>query len=136
MQPDPNENMQPALACNLGAIDPAHRDEHVKTAEHVFASVLETKELFGGYAIRLPLETPMLLKAAAWIANERLCCPFFSFTLVVSGQLWLEISGPEQAKDELINMANSLRATGALPNREAWIAAHMPPADAPDTDSG
>ena len=115
---------QSALACNLGAIDRAERDEHVARAERVFAKVIETKELPTGYAFRLPLDTPMLIEVARWIANERLCCPFFTFTLVVNAQLWIELTGAEAAKEELIALAKSIGATGTVPDKEAWIEAH------------
>lgn len=115
---------QSALACNLGAIATGERDEHIARAERVFAKVIETQELPTGYAFRLPLDTPTLIEVAQWIANERLCCPFFTFTLVVNAQLWIELTGAEAAKEELIAMAKSIGATGSVPDKEAWIAAH------------
>lgn len=123
-QPD----QHPVLACNLGAIATDERDEHVKRAERVFTAVIDNRELPTGYAFRLPLETAMLNEVAQWIANERLCCPFFTFTLVVSDQLWLELTGAEAAKEELIAMAKSIGATGTVPDRDEWVAAHTKPA--------
>jgi hypothetical protein len=112
------------LACNLGAIPKDERDIHVNRAEQLFARVIESKELPTGYAFRLPLDTQTLFDAAQWIANERLCCSFFTFTVVVNDQLWLELTGAESAKEELIAMARSIGATGTVPDKETWIAAH------------
>jgi hypothetical protein len=49
----------------------------------------------------LPNETGLLRKAVDFIANERLCCPFFGFTLEIEpegGALWLRLIGPEGIK--------------------------------------
>ena len=121
---DSQTDGMPVLACNLGAIATDERDVHVERAKRLFASALESKELPTGYAFRLPLNTATLIEAAKWIANERLCCPFFTFTLVANEQLWLELTGAEEAKTELIAMAQSIGATGTIPNEREWIAAH------------
>ena len=57
------------------------------------ATIQDVKELADGYGFRLPLQTPMILKATQYITNERLCCSFFTFRLVVGEQLWLELTG-------------------------------------------
>jgi hypothetical protein len=100
MSNNPQEQPEVLIACNPGAIDPAHRDSHVAVAQSIFNRevILEIKELPNGYAFRLPLETPMLYKTVEWIANERLCCPFFTFTLVVGDQLWLELTGTPEVR--------------------------------------
>jgi len=128
MQNSHQTDEQLVLACNLGAIAAEERDAHVKLAERVFAAVIESKELQTGYAFQLPLETARLTEVAQWVANERLCCPFFTFTVVVNDQLWLELTGAEAAKDELIAMAKSISTTGTVPNRDTWVAAHTNPA--------
>jgi hypothetical protein len=41
------------------------------------------------------------MKAAEFIANERLCCPFFGFAVEVGpegGALWLRLTGREGIK--------------------------------------
>ena len=109
-------NNQQDLACNLGAIDPAQRETHEATSDHVFASVLEIKESAEGYAFRLPSDTPMLYKAVEFVANERLCCPFFTFNLrVADGQVWLELSGTPEVKDIIeAGIVTPIRETGAF----------------------
>ena len=61
----------------------------------------------------------MLHKTVKWITNERLCCPFFTFTLIVGEQLRVELSGTAQVK-ELIKMeVLPMIASGNFPTMEA-----------------
>ena len=97
---DHGENA-PAFACDLTALSAEERKLHAATTEEVFAAVQEVRELSDGYALRLPGESATLLKAAAFIANERLCCPFFTFALEVEpegGPLWLRLTGGDGIK--------------------------------------
>lgn len=90
----------PAPACDLSAIEPRQREAHQALAERLFTEALEAREeLPAGYAFRFPAES--YADVAAFIANERLCCPFFTFTLEVTadqGPIWLRITGDEAAK--------------------------------------
>jgi hypothetical protein len=93
-----------SLACDLNAIAPEERAHHIETAAQVFGSALETRELPDGYAWRLPAESAVLRAASAYIANERLCCPFFRFTLELephSAALWLRLTGEDGVKEVL-----------------------------------
>ncbi|MEZ4666451.1 MAG: hypothetical protein R3E39_00790 [Anaerolineae bacterium] len=96
-----NASLEQVIACNPAAIDPANRPDHEVTAKEIFSrvTILEVKEMANGYGFRLPLETSMLHKVTAFVANERLCCPFFTFTLVIGEQFWLELSGTQEVKD-------------------------------------
>src|SRR5690349_568231 len=100
MSNNERERAEAVIACHLGAIDPADLDAHVALAQAVFSpsTVLGIKEVAQGYAFRLPLSTAMLQKTIDFIANERLCCPFFTFTLVVGEAVWLELSGSDEVK--------------------------------------
>lgn len=92
---------QTPIACDLSAIDSAERERHTLTAQELFAAVVEVKELADGYAFRLPVDHLMLRSAADWIANERLCCPFFNFSLDIEAEskaLWLSLTGSEDVK--------------------------------------
>jgi hypothetical protein len=90
----------PIIACDLTAINAADRDQHMLTGKQLFASVTEVQELTDGYAFRLPAETHILHSAAHFIANERLCCPFFDFTLRVraGSGVWLSLTGSDAVK--------------------------------------
>ncbi len=88
-----------AIACNMTAIEAAHREQHGITVRALFAAVQDIRALPGGYAFKLP--EAMVIKAAEFIANERLCCPFFEFALDVApnrGPIWLRLTGSEEAK--------------------------------------
>jgi hypothetical protein len=90
-----------SFACNMTTFTPAERNEHIAVIEQVFGAVEEIQELSDGYAFRLANETTMLLKLADFIAKERLCCPFFGFSLELEpegGALWLSLTGREGVK--------------------------------------
>jgi hypothetical protein len=94
-----NTAQETIIACNLTAIDDNERQRHFLTTEQLFAAVQHADELPDGYAFCLPAEH--LLDAAHFIANERLCCPFFTFTLqqeANGGPLWLKLTGSAEVK--------------------------------------
>lgn len=106
---------EPVIACNFGAIDASKRGEHMNTADTIFAAVIDIRETENGYAFQLPLNPPMLYKVSAFISNERLCCSFFTFTLTVRDELWLELSGAGAVKAYIHdNMVVSVRESGQL----------------------
>ena len=115
-----HQSQEQIIACNPGAIDAADREAHGVTAQAIFSAstVQEIKELSNGYGFRLLLETPMLLKVAQFVANERLCCPFFTFTLVVGEQFWLELSGTPEVKDLIRAEILPIIQTGEFPTMD------------------
>jgi hypothetical protein len=89
------------FVCDMNAIAPADRDRHISTTLGLFHAVQDICELSNGYGFRLPNETGLLMKAAEFIANERLCCPFFGFRVEVEpggGPLWLYLTGQDGVK--------------------------------------
>jgi hypothetical protein len=70
---------------------------HFSLIRKLFAEVtLERTEVPDGYAFRLRADA--LEMVARFVANERKCCPFLTFELVVMaelGPLWLRMTGPE-----------------------------------------
>jgi len=89
------------FACNMSAIPPEERGQHLAAIEAVFGAVQEIRELPYGYAFRLPNEAAQLLQVADFINKERLCCPFFGFALQLEpegGALWLSLTGREGVK--------------------------------------
>jgi hypothetical protein len=111
---------EPIIACNPGAIAASDRPAHIDLSKEIFASstLLEVKELANGYAFQLPMETPMIHKVAQFIANERLCCSFFTFTLIVNDQLWLELTGSEDVKQIIKTDILKIVDTGIFPTIE------------------
>jgi hypothetical protein len=54
-----------------------------------------------GYAFRHSPDRVVLLAVAEFVANERLCCPFFEFGITVErdgGPVWLRMRGEGEAK--------------------------------------
>lgn len=107
------------IACNFTAIDEDEQKEHKKNGEEVFNSVKEWTELSDGYAFRIPTETSMIEKAGAFIARERLCCPFFKFDLEITpnnGPVRLKLTGSKEVqryiKENVIPQLES--------NKEEW----------------
>ena len=89
------------FACDMTAIAPEQRGAHIATIEKLFRSVQSSRELPDGYAFELPNEPDVLLTAAEFMVNERLCCPFFGFTLDIEregGAVWLSLTGRDGVK--------------------------------------
>ena len=92
---------QSSFACDMTAIAADQRDAHLATINELFRSVQSVRELANGYRVRLPNESDVLLTAAKFIALERLCCPFFDFSLEIEregGAVWLSLTGREGVK--------------------------------------
>jgi len=89
------------FACDMSAFDPSVRKQHMEAIREIFGAVEEIRELPDGYAFRLPVESAWVMKAADFIAKERLCCPFFGFGLQLEPEgraLWLSLTGREGVK--------------------------------------
>src|SRR5882757_2988375 len=75
----------PSLACNLNAISAAERPRYSSLARRLKAAMGERRELANGYAYSIKPSGISLPEVAEWISFERLCCPFLTFQLEVSG---------------------------------------------------
>jgi hypothetical protein len=85
----------------MSAIPAERRTQHLAVTTAVFGAIQAICELPNGYAFQLADTPGMLVKAAEFIDQERLCCPFFSFTVEVApagGALWLQLTGREGVK--------------------------------------
>ena len=91
------------LACDPLAIAADQRAGHEALARDLFGrAVVEQRELPDGHAFRIDAADYEL--AAAFVANERRCCPFFHFQLDLApdaGPVWLRITGAAGAKEVL-----------------------------------
>lgn len=93
-----------ALACNLSALGPEQRQAHQATTAALFRTALAVDELPNGLVLRFSNESATLLQAAAFIANEQLCCPFLDFDLRIEPQkerLQLSLTGGTHVRDFL-----------------------------------
>jgi hypothetical protein len=91
------------LACDLAAIPAAEREAHAELARQLFFEVIpERHELADGYEFRFGADD--YARLVAFIANERLCCPFFRFTLELAparGPIRLRVTGDGAVKQFL-----------------------------------
>ncbi|MDZ4720016.1 MAG: hypothetical protein SH847_16315 [Roseiflexaceae bacterium] len=97
------------LVCQLDAIAEDNRTPHMALATQlIFHMAQERVELADGYAFRFPAEDyPALV---AFIGNERLCCAFFRFELIVEpqhGPVWLRLCGTPDVKAYLAEQLES-----------------------------
>lgn len=104
MPPDPvPAGPTPPLACVPGALPAAERPAHFALAARLFREAArEQRPAPGdaggrveGYAFRF--DAPAFDEVARFVANERRCCPFLTFTLELApdgGPLWLRLTGP------------------------------------------
>lgn len=115
------------IACDLNAISNEKRGEHIETAKKLYASFNEAKELPDGYAFRLPPDSDSIIRAVTFIATERLCCPFFTFTLQIKDKgdsVWLSLTGGETVKqylrdtvlndEDILNLKANVRLAAAV----------------------
>jgi hypothetical protein len=90
-------NLNSPLVCNMGVFSPAQREAHILATVQLIQSVQTVQEVENGYTFIFSNETEFILKIAAFISNERLCCPFLKFTLsVISNDepVSLRLTGP------------------------------------------
>jgi len=89
------------FACDMTAIAPEQRSVHLAAIEKLFQSVKAIQELPNGYAFQLPNESDLLRLVAEFVTLERLCCPFFGFSIEVGsegGSVCLKLTGREGVK--------------------------------------
>lgn len=85
------------LACVAGAIPATERRAHFALIQTLFGEmVLEAVALVDGY--RFQFAASAIEPLGRWMANERKCCPFLTFTLEINpadGPVSLTLTGPE-----------------------------------------
>ncbi|HKG93941.1 MAG TPA: hypothetical protein VKA84_18675 [Gemmatimonadaceae bacterium] len=97
------ETVSTPLACVPGAIPTADRPAHFALAARLFGDASRERcALPDGYAFRF--EPDALEQVARFVANERKCCPFLTFTIALAaggGPLWLQLTGPVGTREFL-----------------------------------
>ena len=89
------------IACNPTTLTAEQRERQRTLIGLLQADAKEVRELEDGYAFRHSPDRAMLLAISEFVANERLCCPFFEFGVTVErdgGPVWLRITGEGEAK--------------------------------------
>jgi len=96
-----HERIEVPVACDWAALTVEQQERQRSLHRQLYADVKEIRELDDGYAFRHSPDEAVLRAIAEFVANERLCCPFFEFGLTVErdgGPVWLRITGEEEAK--------------------------------------
>ena len=96
---DPESGL--VLACDFGAMDAGQRERYRALRRRLSEDFMEAREMEDGYAFRHSSEAEVLVALAEYVSLERLCCPFFDFTIEVgrdAGEVWLGMTGPEGVK--------------------------------------
>jgi hypothetical protein len=90
------------FACDMNAIPADQREAHMNAGLQLFASVQGVTILPNGFRFRLPTNSVVIHNVATFISNERLCCPFFAFSLDVEadhGAIYLTLAGRSGVRD-------------------------------------
>ena len=73
------ERTEVPVACRWSALSAVQQERQRVLYRQLRANVQEVVELEDGYAFRHSSDRAVLLAVAEFVANERLCCPFFEF---------------------------------------------------------
>ena len=90
------------IVCKLTSPELQKRKETV--LEAIKKEVLEKKELPDGYSYKFNGTDSIYNQLTSFIGSERQCCDFFTFTLKIQDEksfIWMDITGPEGAKEML-----------------------------------
>lgn len=97
-------NTSTPLACNMGIFTPVQREAHILNTTQLMQGIQRIQEIENGYAFLLPNESKVIAKITEFISNERLCCPFLTFTLKVDSNdqpVTLALTGPTGTQEFL-----------------------------------
>lgn len=111
-------NNESPFACVMEAIAADKRAPHLANAKILFDKVTGTRELDNGYAFCLGRDSAVLASLTEFIALEKLCCPFFGFTIKVApegGDIWLELTGREGVKPFIQAEISEIIGTPIIP---------------------
>ena len=95
---------QPALACDLGALNSEERARRSELQSRVAGRFGEIQEIVDGYAARLPADPQLVRDAVEWLLLERRCCPFLRLEVsleAAEGPVWLRFGGGPAVKEFL-----------------------------------
>jgi len=90
------------FACDMNALTLAERVRHGVNTSRLLKSLQGVDENANGYALHFSNETQTIQQAAEFISLERLCCPFFDFSLHVgpgNEPIDLRLTGADGIKD-------------------------------------
>src|SRR5260370_33849178 len=90
------------FACNMKAMSPEERKRQSEIlSPGLRTSKLSSKELADGYEFQFSSDAKTYRLLVEWIGNERRCCPFFDFDLLIgdaSAPMSLKMPHPAAVK--------------------------------------
>lgn len=98
------KNIQAEISCQLTT--PEFRLRKAEVIASLRQMVMAKQETPGGYKYQFQGTDQVLDLLTDFIKSERVCCNFFTFRLYVADQsspIWLELSGPDGAKEFIRN---------------------------------
>jgi hypothetical protein len=96
-----HDDTPPVIACNTKAISTTDRPRCNDLTKRLRLAIRNRSEIRDGYTFKLDGQALSLPEVADWISMERLCCPFLTLQLSISGSRsdWdLMLTGPEGVK--------------------------------------
>ena len=102
----------------MNALSPEQRAHHLATIRSVFGAVRAMSELPTGYEFDFGYSSDSLHALADFVSHEKLCCPFFSFSVHVepaADALSLRLSGPAGVKPFILAELGSVIPSHLLP---------------------
>ena len=96
------KNQNVPFACNMGALSTDQRKDLSAAIHKLIDAKPATKELDHGYEMRFEHPSDLFQTAATWISYERLCCPFFEFSINLSPgnrEMTIQLTGPKGVKE-------------------------------------
>jgi len=91
------------FACDRLALTPELRKRHFEELGPALRSLkLAVRELPDGYEFKFPSDAKTVAMLEEWIAQERLCCPFFDIDLRFEregGPVWMRLTGRPGTKE-------------------------------------
>lgn len=96
--------MELPIACTLNKAELSQRQDELATLRQ---AIREVRSMPDGFTLRFDSSTENLMAIAQVIDQERVCCRFLEFRLIVepdAGPLWLEVSGPNDTPQRLLEL--------------------------------
>jgi hypothetical protein len=96
-----SQSSNPPFACNINGMTKEQRERYGVLVKALDIKNRHLQELSDGFRFELPQASTSIVDAAEWISYERLCCPFFSFSLELDtgdDKVHLSLRGPDGIK--------------------------------------
>ncbi len=99
----------------MRAFDENERRRYEELCKRLAIARQEIREELEAFSFRFQPDAAVLTELVEWITLERLCCPFFQFTIDVSpadGPVWLTLGYGSEIKEFLKQEFSRPGATG------------------------